>query len=52
MGTGAQVYLGSAHLGAITALVGKLPSITEYLRIYNECIEPNLTEINRILNFA
>ena len=30
MGTGAQVYLGSAQLGAITAMLGELPSLDTY----------------------
>jgi aconitate hydratase 2 / 2-methylisocitrate dehydratase len=30
MGTGAQVFLGSAQLAAVTALVGELPTVTTY----------------------
>jgi aconitate hydratase 2 / 2-methylisocitrate dehydratase len=30
MGVGAQVYLGSAHIGAIAALLGRLPTVEEY----------------------
>jgi len=31
MGVGAQVFLGSAHLATITAMMGKLPTVDEYM---------------------
>ena len=51
LGTGAQVYLGSAELAAITALAGKLPTVAEYLAIVAERIEGKEDEIYRYLNF-
>ncbi|KAA0895131.1 bifunctional aconitate hydratase 2/2-methylisocitrate dehydratase [Oryzomonas rubra] len=51
MGDGARVYLGSAELGAVTALMGKLPKPAEYMKIYKEKIEPNKEKIYRYLQF-
>ena len=33
MGKNAQVYLGSAQLAAITAVLGRIPTLTEYLEL-------------------
>merc|ERR1711972_470458 len=35
LGRGANVYLASAELAAIAAILGKLPTKTEYLEMYN-----------------
>jgi aconitate hydratase 2/2-methylisocitrate dehydratase len=51
IGDGAKVYLGSAELGAVTALLGKLPTTAEYLKLYNEKIEPNKEKIYKYLQF-
>jgi len=51
MGNGAKVYLGSAELGAVAALMGKLPKPDEYMKIYKEKIEPNKDKIYRYLQF-
>jgi len=51
MGTGAQVYLGSAELGAVITLTGKLPSPQEYFKIYNNKIAPYKEEIYSYLQF-
>jgi len=51
MGNGARVYLGSAELGAVTALLGKLPDPEEYMRTYQERIEPNKDRIYSYLQF-
>jgi len=51
MGDGAKVFLGSAELGAVSALLGKLPTTTEYMKFYNEKIEPNREKIYRYLQF-
>lgn len=51
LGNGAQVYLGSAELGAVTALQGKLPTVEEYMEVYNEKIQPNLGEIYNYMQF-
>lgn len=51
IGNGAKVYLGSAELGAVTALMGKLPTPAEFLEIYKEKIEPNTDKIYKYLQF-
>jgi len=51
LGTGAQVYLGSAELGAVVAVLGKLPTPAEYLEMYNEKIAPNSEEIYKYMQF-
>jgi aconitate hydratase 2/2-methylisocitrate dehydratase len=49
IGTGAQVYLGSAELGAVTALNGELPTPAEYLAVYKEKITPFKDEVYNYL---
>jgi len=49
MGTGAQVFLGSAELGAVVTLLGRLPEPAEYFKLFNERIEPKREEIYRSL---
>ena len=51
IGNGAKVFLGSAELGAVAARLGKLPTPTEFLAIYNERVEPNKEKIYRYLQF-
>ncbi len=51
MGTGAQVYLGSAELAAVCALLGKIPTVEEYMAIVKEKIAPFEGELYRYLNF-
>jgi len=51
MGDGARVYLGSAELAAVTAVLGHLPSPAEYFSIYNQKIRPHKAEIYRYLQF-
>jgi aconitate hydratase 2 / 2-methylisocitrate dehydratase len=51
MGTGAQVYLGSAELAAVCALLGRLPNVQEYLDIVAERIHPFADDLYRYLNF-
>ena len=51
MGTGAQVYLGSAELAAVCALLGRIPTVDEYLEIYNARIAPRMGDIYRYLQF-
>ncbi|MEN8222403.1 MAG: bifunctional aconitate hydratase 2/2-methylisocitrate dehydratase [Acidobacteriota bacterium] len=51
MGNGAQVYLGSAELGAMVALKGELPSAEEYLRVMKEKILPDTDKIYDYLQF-
>ena len=51
MGNGAQVYLGSAELGAVTALQGRLPTPAEYLAVYQEKVAPHKEEVYDYLQF-
>ena len=52
MGMGAKVYLGSAELAAVCAILGRLPSVAEYLEIVNERLDDTRkAEIYRYLNF-
>lgn len=51
IGDGAKVFLGSAELGAVAAVLGKLPTPKEYLALYKEKIEPNKEKIYRYLQF-
>ena len=51
MGKGAQVYLGSAELAAVCALLGKIPTIEEYMAIVKEKVDPFAGELYRYLNF-
>ena len=49
MGTGAQVYLGSAELGAVTAMAGKLPTPAEYFEVYQTKVAPHSDEVYQYL---
>ncbi len=51
IGNGAKVYLGSAELGAVAATLGKLPTVAEFMAVYNEKIEPNKEKIYKYLQF-
>lgn len=51
MGKDAQVYLGSAELAAVCALLGRIPTIEEYLEIITEKLDPFAAELYRYLNF-
>ncbi|MEO0844205.1 MAG: bifunctional aconitate hydratase 2/2-methylisocitrate dehydratase, partial [Cyanobacteria bacterium J06643_5] len=51
MGKGAQVYLGSAELAAVCGLLGKLPSVEEYMEIVGNKIHPFADDLYRYLNF-
>ncbi|MBM0741428.1 bifunctional aconitate hydratase 2/2-methylisocitrate dehydratase [Phormidium sp. CLA17] len=51
MGKGAQVYLGSAELAAVCALLGKIPTVEEYLEIVTKKIDPFAADLYRYLNF-
>lgn len=50
LGDGANVYLASAELAAVSALYGKLPTPAEYLKIAAE-IDSMSADIYRYLNF-
>ncbi|MFK5880932.1 MAG: bifunctional aconitate hydratase 2/2-methylisocitrate dehydratase [Sulfurospirillum sp.] len=51
MGMGAQVYLGSAELAAVCALLGRLPSAKEYLDIVPKKLEGKTDDVYKYLNF-
>jgi aconitate hydratase 2 / 2-methylisocitrate dehydratase len=51
MGKGAQVYLGSAELAAVCALLGKIPTVEEYMAVVKEKITPFANDLYRYLNF-
>lgn len=51
MGKGAQVYLGSAELAAVCALLGKMPTVEEYMDIVAKKIHPFADDLYRYLNF-
>jgi aconitate hydratase 2/2-methylisocitrate dehydratase len=51
MGTGAQVYLGSAELGAVAALEGKLPTPDQYLAVYEKKVAPHMADVYEYLQF-
>ncbi len=51
LGKGAQVFLGSAELASVCALLGKIPSPDEYQSIAAKKITPIANELYRYLNF-
>ena len=52
LGKGAQVYLGSAEVAAVAALLGRLPTKEEYLEIVNKKIMDDKKEsVYKYLNF-
>ena len=50
LGDGANVYLASAELAAIASIIGKLPTVKEYLEFMDK-INPLAEDIYRYLNF-
>ncbi|MEE9318920.1 MAG: bifunctional aconitate hydratase 2/2-methylisocitrate dehydratase [Granulosicoccus sp.] len=50
LGQGAFVYLSSAELAAVAALLGKLPTVAEYME-YVKDLDSMSSEIYRYLNF-
>jgi aconitate hydratase 2/2-methylisocitrate dehydratase len=51
MGKGAQVYLGSAELAAVCALLGRIPTVEEYREIITKKLDPFAADLYRYLNF-
>lgn len=51
MGKGAQVYLGSAELGAVCALLGKIPTPQEYFDNVVQKLENKKDNVYTYLNF-
>ncbi|NNO00086.1 bifunctional aconitate hydratase 2/2-methylisocitrate dehydratase [Vibrio sp. B1-2] len=50
LGTGANVYLASAELSAVGAILGRIPTLEEYLE-YAKQINATATDTYRYLNF-
>jgi aconitate hydratase 2/2-methylisocitrate dehydratase len=50
LGKGANVFLASAELAAISAIEGKLPTVAEYMK-YSDKIQSTATDTYRYLNF-
>jgi aconitate hydratase 2/2-methylisocitrate dehydratase len=50
LGDGADVYLASAELAAVSSILGKLPSVEEYLA-YMKDLDTMADDIYRYLNF-
>lgn len=51
MGLGAKVYLGSAELAAVCAMLGRLPSVDEYMKIVPKKLDSKEASIYKYLNF-
>jgi len=51
IGKGAQVYLGSAELAAVCALLGKLPTVEEYMSIAPKKLAGKEADVYKYLNF-
>ncbi|CZE48530.1 bifunctional aconitate hydratase 2/2-methylisocitrate dehydratase [Campylobacter geochelonis] len=51
MGMGAKVYLGSAELAAVCAMLGRLPSVEEYLQIVPKKLAGKEEAVYKYLNF-
>ena len=51
LGKNAQVFLGSAELAAVCALLGRIPTVNEYQDITKNKINPYSNELYRYLQF-
>jgi aconitate hydratase 2/2-methylisocitrate dehydratase len=51
IGTGTRVFLGSAELAAVCAVLGRIPNVDEYKEILAERVTPKTDEVYRYLNF-
>jgi len=51
LGNGAKVYLGSAELAAVCALLGRLPSLEEYFEAVSSNLEGHTDKVYKYLNF-
>lgn len=51
LGNGANVFLGSAELAAVTAKLGKLPTVDEYFE-NTKCLDGKESEIYSLLDFS
>ena len=51
LGNGADVFLGSAELATVSAMLGKLPSVKEYFEA-TKVLNDKYSDIYKLLNFA
>ncbi len=51
MGKDARVYLGSAELAAVCAVLGRIPTVEEYKEIITQKLDPFAADLYRYLNF-
>ena len=51
MGKEANVYLGSAELAAVCAVLGKMPTMQEYLQVLGDKVNKDADVIYQYLNF-
>ncbi|MEA5501304.1 bifunctional aconitate hydratase 2/2-methylisocitrate dehydratase [Limnoraphis robusta] len=51
MGKDARVYLGSAELAAVCAVLGRIPTVEEYKEIITKKLDPFAADLYRYLNF-
>jgi aconitate hydratase 2/2-methylisocitrate dehydratase len=51
LGDNTRVYLGSSELAALTALLGRVPTVDEYMAVMKEKVLPRAAEIYRYLEF-
>ncbi|MFO7983671.1 MAG: bifunctional aconitate hydratase 2/2-methylisocitrate dehydratase [Desulfuromonadales bacterium] len=51
IGNGAQVYLGSAELGAVISTMSKIPTPDEYMAVIKERVLPKADDIYQYLQF-
>ena len=51
LGDNTRVYLGSSELAALTALLGRIPTVDEYMAVMKEKVLPKADEIYRYLEF-
>jgi aconitate hydratase 2/2-methylisocitrate dehydratase len=51
MGPNSKVYLGSAELAALCALLGRLPSVEEYMSLVPRKLEGKTDKVYTYLNF-
>lgn len=51
IGTSTKVFLGSAELAAVCAVLGRIPTVAEYNSILAERVTPKADEVYRYLNF-
>jgi len=50
LGDGANVYLASAEIAAVSSILGRIPTMEEYME-YAEVLDPMAADVYRYLNF-